>query len=173
MASPGDMMATEAQPRTITPVGLGAERKRMSNDELVSLCDKEIAASVDWSSTRLSQDRRDSLNAYYGEPYGNERPGRSGVVSRDVLETVEWIMPSLMEIFFSGDEVVRFDPVGPEDIETAEQETQLCNQVFSRDNDGFMIGYTWFKDSLVEKNGVVMSVYEMSLEVTREVYRTR
>lgn len=49
-----------------------------------------------------------------GEPFGELAPpamdGRSKVVTRDTMETVEWLMPSLMRMFCSMDEVVRFEP---------------------------------------------------------------
>lgn len=36
--------------------------------------------------------------------------GRSQVVSKDALDTVEWMMPSLMRTFAGSDDVVRFEP---------------------------------------------------------------
>jgi hypothetical protein len=53
--------------------------------------------------------------------------GRSHAVSTDVGDTSEGLMPSLMEIFCTGDEV-RFEPVGPEDVASAE--TDYVNHVF-------------------------------------------
>jgi hypothetical protein len=62
--------------------------------------------------------------------------GRSHAVSTDVADTIEGLMPSLMEIFRTGDEVVRFEPVGPEDVAAAEQETDYVNHVFMQVNPG-------------------------------------
>ena len=56
--------------------------------------------------------------------------GRSKAVSADVADTIEGLMPALMDIFCGSDEVVRFEPVGPEDEEAAQQETDYVNYVF-------------------------------------------
>ena len=53
----------------------------------------------------LQEERLDALDRYLGRPYGDEQEGRSAVVMRDVHDTVEWIKPSLMKVFASGDEV--------------------------------------------------------------------
>ena len=42
-----------------------------------------------------------------------------------------------------------------EDIKMAEQVTSYINYIFNKDNNGFSILYTWFKDALIEKNGIV------------------
>lgn len=166
-------MSSPADPNAVQMAGpppLDMERKPMSERELVAIVEQEIAQSVEWEGSKLADDQRRNLDAYFGEPYGNERRGRSSVVSRDVFETVEWIMPALMEIFHSGDEVVRFAPVGPEDVAAAEQETALANHVYSVDNDGFLLTYTAFKDALVQKRGVFKSWYDVKERVEVETY---
>ena len=45
----------------------------------------------------------------------NSRLQSASAVSSDVADTIEGLMPQLMDIFCADDEVVRFDPVG--DIE--------------------------------------------------------
>ncbi len=103
----------------------------------------------------LSEERQRSLDLYLGKPYGDEQDGRSKVVMRDVADTIEWIKPSLMKVFCAGDEVARFDPVGPEDEEQAKQETDYVNHVMMSKNDGFAVFYDWFHDALLQKNGYV------------------
>ena len=67
------------------------------------------------------------MDYYYGDPFGNEVEGRSKVVSTDVYDVIEWMMPSLMRVFSSGDDLGRFDPQGPEDVKAAKQETEYVN----------------------------------------------
>jgi hypothetical protein len=81
--------------------------------------------------------------------------GRSRAVSTDVADTVDGIMPSLMDIFTAGDEVARFDPVGPEDEAAAAQETDYVNHVFYQENPGFTVLHAMVKDALIQKNGIV------------------
>jgi hypothetical protein len=96
--------------------------------------------------------------------------GRSGAVSNDVSDTIEGLMPNLMDIFCGSDEVVKFDPVGPEDEEPAQQETDYVNHVFMQQNPGFMVLYTFIKDSLLSKVGIVKVWWEEREEESRETY---
>jgi hypothetical protein len=109
----------------------------MTDSELKSILAAEIADSLAHLGGELSEQRRKALRYYLGEPFGNEQEGRSKVVSTDVADVVEWILPALLKIFTAGDEVVRFEPTGPEDEEVAKQATEYVNWIFARDNAGF------------------------------------
>jgi hypothetical protein len=146
------------------------KKSPLANDELVALLDGEIRQAVSYSSSELSAQRKKGLEYYYGEPFGNEQDGRSSYVSRDVLEAIEWIMPSLMRVFSGGDHIVRFEPQGPEDEKNAQQATDYINHIFQKDNDGFLTLYTWFKDALISKNGFVKVYWEEYTESKTEQY---
>ena len=79
-------------------------------------------------------------------------------------------MPHLMDVFAGSDEVVRFEPVGPEDEAAAAQETDYVNHVFMQQNPGFMVLYTFIKDSLLSKVGVVKVWWEEREEEQRDTY---
>ena len=79
-------------------------------------------------------------------------------------------MPALMDIFAAGDEVVRFEPVGKEDIAAAEQETDYVNHVFMQQNPGFLILYAFIKDALLSKVGIVKVWWEEKEREERETY---
>ena len=143
---------------------------KLTDDEIRARLDAEIRQSVGYNSGELSKQREKALEYYYGEPFGNEMEGRSSYVSRDVADTIEWIMPSLMRIFTGGDEIVRFEPQGPEDEQSAKQATDYINYVFQRQNDGFLTLYTWFKDALLSKNGFVKVYWEKYSESKVENY---
>src|SRR6185437_2383227 len=96
--------------------------------------------------------------------------GRSQAVSTDVADTIEGLMPNLMDIFAGSDEVVRFEPVGPEDEEAAQQETDYVNHVFMQQNPGFMTLYSFIKDALLSKVGIVKVWWEEHEEESRETY---
>lgn len=129
---------------------------KMTTGELTAIIDREASAALNMQS-ELSKQRQDALDLYFGAATGDlaiDDPNRSKVVSRDVMDTIEWILPSLLRIFTSGDETVRFEPQGPEDEASAKQATEYCNYIFNRDNPGFLILYTFFKDALLQKNGI-------------------
>ena len=86
----------------------GEIQYEISDSELLALAQRELDSASGWTGTKLAEARRRNLNAYFGNPRGDEREGRSQVRSRDVFEQVEWALPPLMEIFLSGNEVVKF-----------------------------------------------------------------
>lgn len=146
---------------------------KMGEDELTAIIEREAASALTLQ-TELSKQRQEALDLYFGAKSGElavSDPNRSQVVSRDVMDTIEWILPSLLRIFTSGDETVKFEPQGPEDEASAKQATEYCNYVFNRDNPGFLILYTFFKDALLQKNGIVKTWWEVKEDVTkRTVY---
>jgi hypothetical protein len=124
------------------------------------------------AASKLSDERASALNYYMGN-MSKDMPapdGRSKAISSDVADTIEGLMPPLMEIFASGDEVVQFAPVGPEDVAAAEQETDYVNHVFMQQNPGFLVLYSFIKDALLSKVGVVKVWWECRDEVERETY---
>jgi hypothetical protein len=99
---------------------------KMTESELKAILSAEIADSIGHIGGELSEQRRKALDYYLGQPFGNEIEGRSKVVSTDVADTIEWILPSLLRIFTAGDDVVRYEPTGPEDEEVARQATEYA-----------------------------------------------
>lgn len=142
----------------------------MTEDELKAIVAAELASAVGSQDTEMSGDRIDGWDAYLKQPYGNEIEGRSSVVSSDVQDTVEWIMPSLMRIFTAGDTAVEFNPTGEEDEESAKQATDYANYVWDRDNPGFLNFHTWFKEALIAKVGTVKVYWEVKDKWKRERY---
>jgi len=130
----------------------------------------EAAAYGSDNNGELSQIRARSIEDYLGEPYGDEVEGQSQVVSRDTFDTIESIKPSLARIFTGGERVCKFDPIGPEDEEQAEQESDYINHVIQEKNDWFRIFYDWSADALLTKNAYCMAYFDKSVEVESEKY---
>jgi len=131
------------------------EFQGVSEDDLHGIVSAEIDDAVDYVDEVISPQRALAGQYYKGEPFGNEEEGRSQVVSMDVRDTVQAIMPSIMRVFFSATNVVEFAPNGPEDVQSAEQATEYVNYCLTRDNNLFGDCYSSFKDALVRKNGIV------------------
>ena len=143
---------------------------KITEEELVSRIKSEITDALGYGDT-ISEQRERAMEYYYGEPFGNEVEGRSQFVDSTVQDTVEWIKPSLMRVFASGDEMVKFNPHGPEDVKMAEQATDYVNYVFTKDNPGWEILYSWFTDALLFKNGIVKVWWDETDESQREEYK--
>ena len=72
---------------------------KLSKSKLLSLISQEVQNSLGFYSSDLATQRKEAIKYYLGEPLGNEIEGRSSVVSQDLLEVVESILPSLMRMF--------------------------------------------------------------------------
>ncbi len=146
---------------------------KMKVDDIKVLVAAERAdALAGMTAAQLAEDRADAMDYYLGD-MSKDMPaqdGRSRAVSTDVADTIEGLMPSLMDIFAGSDEVVRFEPVGPEDEEAAQQETDYVNHVFMQQNPGFMVLYSFIKDALLSKVGIVKVWWEESEQEERETY---
>ncbi len=141
-----------------------------TEQELMSRIHQEITDSLGYDG-EISIQREEAIKYYYALPFGNEVDGRSQYVDSTVQDTIEWIKPSLMRVFASGDEMVKFTPHGPEDVQAAEQATDYVNYVFTKDNPGWEILYSWFHDALLQKNGIVKVWWDEYPETQREEYR--
>ncbi len=143
---------------------------KLSEQELKAIINKEITNSQSFLGGELSEQRQKSLEYYLGDKLGTEIDGRSQVVSTDVSDTIETILPNLLRIFTASDQVVKCEPVNSEDIKLADQVTNYINYIFYKDNPGFEILYTWFKDALLEKNGIVKIYWDDSQTIEQETY---
>lgn len=132
---------------------------KMDDTELLRILDEESKQTLLYK-TDISEDRDRSLRAYMRRPYGNEEEGRSQVVTSDVFDAVEGMLPDLIDVFMASDKAVIFEPTGPEDVEGAEQATNACNYAFYKQNNGFLILYSAFKDALMMKTGGVKWYWE-------------
>ena len=120
--------------------------EKITEDELLGRIRNEITDALGYDD-EISKQREMAMEYYYGQPFGNEVEGRSQFVDSTVQDTIEWIKPSLMRVFASGDEMVKFNPHGPEDVPMAKQATDYVNYVFTKDNPGWEILYSWFTDA--------------------------
>ena len=145
--------------------------EKVTDIKLRSIINSEINNAIGFMGSNLSAQRRKSLEYYMGDKLGTEIDGRSQVVSTDVADTIETILPNLLRIFTASDQVVRCEPVKSEDVALADQATNYVNYIFNKDNPGFSILYTWFKDALLEKNGIVKIFWDESESIEQETYK--
>ena len=143
---------------------------KMTEGELLALLDFGLGNALGKDDGELSEQRRQAMYAYYGQSIGNEVAGRSRIVTRDVLEVVEWAMPELMDVFTSDETVAVFSPKSEKDQPEAEQATDYVNHLFFNENDGFTVFYNMMKDALLQKTGTVKVWWDDTPETKREEY---
>ena len=119
----------------------------IAEPKLRNILSNQIQNALGFLGGQLSETRRKSLEYYLGDRLGTEIDGRSQVVSTDVADTIESMLPGLLRVFTASDKVVSCEPVTGEDVALAEQATAYLNHVFYKDNPGFKLLYNFFKDS--------------------------
>jgi GrpB-like predicted nucleotidyltransferase (UPF0157 family) len=142
----------------------------MEQNELKSILQSEIDDAIGFIESETVEQRKQALEAYLRQPYGNEVEGKSQIVTGEVAEAIDGALPSLVRIFTGSDNIVVFEPQGPRDEASAKQATDYCNWVFNRDNAGVAILHDWFKDALMQKNGIVKAYWENKEDITKERY---
>ncbi len=143
----------------------------MDINQLKGILDSEIENALGFIETETTDARRKALQYYNREPYGNEVEGRSSIVTGEVAEVVDGALPQLLRIFTASDEMVRFEPKGAGDEEKAKQATEYVNWVLNHDNQGTILFHNWFKDALLQKNGIVKVYWDEQVDVTKEKYQ--
>jgi hypothetical protein len=142
----------------------------MDTNLLKAILESEIDDAIGFLETETVADRKYALQSYLRQPYGNEVDGKSAIVTGEVAEAIDGALPALVRIFTASDEVAQFDPVSPGDEAGAKQATDYCNHILLKDNDGVILFHDWFKDALLEKNGIVKAYWEDKEDVTKETY---
>jgi hypothetical protein len=138
-----------------------------TNEQVASLAQEWIRLSDSNDSTTLQNDRFQAFKYYYGEPFGNERDGRSDYVSRDVFDAVEDTKAILLEVFASNRQTVRYTPKDADDVVAAKLRTRYCDLVFNKQNNGFANLHDSIQDALLSKICISKTVWEEREETTK------
>lgn len=129
-------------------------------DESPGMSDGEVCQAVDMLSKQCigvedeNSDADEAYDYYHGRAVGllspPTIPGRSHVVSRDVMEVVEWAVPVLVEIFASTDDIIKFNATSGEDQQAALDITNYIGYLIHRANsDGFTTLHDAIKQCLI------------------------
>jgi hypothetical protein len=141
----------------------------MYNQTLLQKLKSELQWCAGHDGDELAEDRRRALDYYFQRPRGDEVPGRATVVSGDVSASVEASLAAMSEAF-SGDRIAEFDPMGPEDAEQAELESDAVTHfVMGRGNGRHQL-LAAIKDALLLRNGWVKAWVEEKTTVRTEEY---
>jgi hypothetical protein len=164
------LQGTRNDQRYAMSTDIAAAVNPMDDTELQGIVAGELEDAVSYIDADISPIRAKGTEYYRGDPFGNEEDGRSQVVAMEVRDTVSAMLPSLMKVFFSSENVVEYVPRGPEDVASTQQATDYANYIFSNDNNGFMTTYALFKDSLVRKCGIAKYWWDEVEEVKIDDY---
>ncbi len=148
---------------------MNALPEKMDEGKLVDIISGEFKNAMGRPDGDISKIRRLAWNRYSRELLGNEVDDESQVVTSDVAEVVDGLMPGLMRIFALADNLCMFRPVSEEDVPKAEQETEYVNHVFWKGQENsFMEMFFWIFDTLYGKNGIAIAWLDESEHITEE-----
>jgi predicted RNase H-like HicB family nuclease len=146
------------------------EPEEMSWEEIEKTASTEIDAAIRFQKEVIVPKRETNWDRYYGRPLGNEIAGRSQYMSRDLLETVEWILPNLIKLFASADHKIELkvfsawaeeNGITPEQLGKALMD-YIYKDLYSDESLGlFNVFYTWFKDALVSGSAYTKLFWEV------------
>lgn len=121
--------------------------------------------------SQIQQNRATLLDYYNQRPFGDEVEGLSKIVTSDVSDVVESMLPDLLEIFTQSKYIARFTATHDEYRGEAEQKTIFANWVFSEQNSGVLSLHNMFKDALLQYTGCIKVTWDDSEKVTADEFR--
>lgn len=129
----------------------------LTDDELRGIVAQEIESAINHSTSEIAQRQQRALEYYRGDLFGNEVPGHSKVVLRDVAETVDWALPALMRAMFQTSEIVRYEDTTPESEMAGHgaRMTKVINDIFRNKLRGLRLSHDWAKAGLLEEFSAV------------------
>jgi hypothetical protein len=139
---------------------------QMNEATLNGELDKLVHDATGNNSTFISENE-ELLDRYEGNPYGDEQPERSKVVSNDVMDIVEADMPALARIFLGTNDVFKFKPntAKEDDVKEAEDKTKYVNWQVRHQPWSFSVIHGFIKNALIHKTSVVKYFVEEITEV--------
>lgn len=169
-----------------------AADKGMSETQLTALVDRHISDALDFDSSLLKYKRELELQFINGDVDIPSEEGKSKVVSHDMADTLNAVIPGLLKVFLSTDRVVVYEPRRPDfqiqkkkdlmtgmvmpmrvDLskERADQCTDYVNYVFLSDCSGYQVLYNAMYSGLAHGNGIIKHWWDDAPEYVTETRR--
>ena len=131
----------------------------LSDDQLKAIVDQELRSSIGYGVGKLANQRQRALVYYEGLAKLDLSPpeieGRSTVVSTDVRNVIQSVLPVLMAKFASGEDIVEAVAKRMDKEPGAKQVSDYMNHVFYEKCNGHKILETAILDTLISKVGII------------------
>ena len=170
------MVANIGGPASATyPTADGGYKEKVTDEQLINLIEAGVQNSVgDWlNSSDLTRERLRSTYEYAGVPEFHLAPqGVSTIVDTSTTETVEAYTAVITDLFLNNQKLARFIPMddNPGAFAQAKVAGDLVNYIVFKQNNGWEELQTWFKASLLWKNGIVRWDYIEDYDYRIEEY---
>lgn len=135
----------------------------IDTDLLLRVLREEEDDSTTYYSSELAGKQAEAMDRYHAKPYGDgsEVPNRSQVVTHDIEDTINWVMPHLIRVLSTGEDLISCEDDGLDDQDdTLDTAAKYLSHVFFKDNPGETILHDFVFDGLLQKLGVVRTYWE-------------
>ena len=138
----------------------------MSEDDIIGIISGEMTNA---QNDELVAHKRAAMSYFNGDlPAPSGIMGRSAVVSTDVADACEWLLPNIVESLTG--KAVKFQPMSAQDEDQAQLETDITHFAFSEDNNGYLNLYEAAKDALLTGVGIWKIYFDDTPERVVERY---
>lgn len=143
----------------------------MDEGDLLALLDEDYSDAQFYTDDVIGPERAKALDYYLRRPMGDEREGRSKVISPEVYKVVEGVSTAIADIYVSTDRAIEFSPKRASGVAQAKQQNTLVNYVFYVQNNGFLSLIEAIKDGVWLKSGYLTWRWEYRKVMTQERYK--
>jgi hypothetical protein len=161
-----DMRGTDEDGKPLDP---------MSDMEVIAILNVNVNRGRSFIEDEISIRAMISMEDYFAQPHGAyEKPqsaGRSHWVDSSVADTVNWLLPPLLDVFCGTDDVVNFEARDAAQEKSADMTTAMVNYVWNSENPGYEIARTWIHDALWTPGGIIKVYWEPDLKPESTLYR--
>jgi hypothetical protein len=132
----------------------------MDERQLVKILREEESDAASYYDSELAQAQADAMDRFHAKAYGDEVDGRSKVVTHDIEDTINWIMPHLMRVFLESDDVISCaDDAIDDGDDTLRIAADYLSHVVFRDNEGETLIHDFAFDGLLQKVAVARAYW--------------
>ena len=149
---------------------MAKKQKPIKDEKLAEIMRHEFDTALGAPGGEIANERAEAYRYYLRKLLKYPDEGLSKVVTADVQEVVDKMLPVLLRIFTTADNLITFDPVGKEDIAQAQQASDYINYIFFKKNPAFENMFFAIFDALVQKTGIFKVWWDESEHVTTETY---
>lgn len=110
-----------------------------------------------------------AIKSYNGDNYGDEEDGRSQVVARDVSESTDYMLTSILDVMSASGNVIELEPQNEGEEDLCDDATQALHILYRRKN-GFRTLHDWAKAGLLEKIAIIKTCAEQKRRRVEGMY---
>lgn len=143
--------------------------RKMTRGEIKKAVEQQIERSSFFDDSERQANQKAAIDSYLGRRRSASIPGRSGAVSQDVADMVESLTAEIMPAFHF-DEVAVFGAHGAQDVDQANLESKICNQMLFDVNDGEVEIQAAIRDGLLLRNAILKCYLQETKDVSHERY---